>query len=88
MLMIISMSLKTIGQQILIWREHRELSQRALAKAAGVAPVLVQKIEAGAIVDPRLSSLRKLAGALGVTVGDLVDGEPVKAKRPTKRAGR
>ncbi|MBI4536502.1 MAG: helix-turn-helix transcriptional regulator [candidate division NC10 bacterium] len=87
--MIIIMPLKTIAQQVQTWREHRELSQRALAKAAGVAPVLVQKIEAGAIVDPRLSSLRKLAGALGVTVGELVDGSPAKAKkRPTKRAGR
>jgi transcriptional regulator with XRE-family HTH domain len=78
---------KTIAEQLKAWREARGLSQRGLAAKAGVAPVLAQKIEAGAIADPRLSSCRKLAEALGVTLTELVDGVPTKAKRPApKRA--
>ena len=84
----ISMRERAIARQIETWREYRALSQRALAKAAGVAPVLVQKIEAGSIADPRLSSVRKLAAALKVTVGELVDGNPTKAKRPAPKRAR
>jgi len=60
------------------------MSQRALAKAAGLSPVLVTKLESGAIADPRLSTLRKLAKALNVTVADLIgEGKPA----PRSRAG-
>jgi transcriptional regulator with XRE-family HTH domain len=70
---------RPIGEQLREWRAARGLSQRALATAAGIGYVLVAKLETGAILDPRLSTLRKLAEALKVTVGELVDS-------PTKRA--
>jgi len=70
------------------WRGVRGLSQRALAERAGVGYVLVARLELGQ-TDPRLSTLRRLAEALNVTVGELVDGEPGTGKRPArKRAGR
>lgn len=67
------------------WRAARGLSQRALAEKAGVGPVLVARLELGQ-TDPRLTTLRRLAEALNLTVGELVDGSPAKAK--TRRAKR
>lgn len=84
----ISMRERAIAGQVQAWREYRALSQRALAAAAGVAPVLVQKIEAGSIADPRLSSLRKLAAALGATVGELVDGATSTGRRAARKRAR
>ena len=78
---------KPIGEQVKEWREALGLSQRDLAERAGVGYVLVARLELGQ-TDPRLSTLRRLAEALNVTVGDLVDGKPGMAKRPArKRAG-
>lgn len=82
------MGQKPIGEQLKAWRAARGLSQRALAEKAGVGAVLVARLELGQ-TDPRLSTLRRLAEALNVTVGELVDGAPGTGKRPArKRAGR
>lgn len=67
-----------IGEQLRAWRAARGLSQRALAEKAGVGSVLVARLELGQ-TDPRLTTLRRLAEALNLTVGELVDS-------PTKRA--
>jgi transcriptional regulator with XRE-family HTH domain len=79
------MQYKPIGEQLRAWRAVRGLSQRALATAAGIGYVLVAKIETGAIADPRLSTLRKLADALKVTVGEMVDGSPASKRARGKR---
>ena len=81
-LIIISMRPKTIGQQVREWRERQGLSQRALAKAAGISNAMATKIENEDISDPRLSTLRALAAALGVTVAELI-GEGRAARRRT-----
>ena len=47
------------------------MSLRALKKASGVAVATLARIEAGGY-NPRLDTLRKIAKALGVTVGDLI----------------
>jgi transcriptional regulator with XRE-family HTH domain len=51
-------------------RRDRELSQEALANAAGIHPKHLSEIERGN-KDPRATTLVRLAEALGVTVGDL-----------------
>jgi len=84
MLIIISMRPRTIAERVRVYREQRGLSQRGLARAAGVGAVLVTKLESEAISDPRISTLRKLAKALDVTVAELI-GE---AKPVRKRARR
>jgi len=58
-------------------QRHHELDQqglslRGLAKKAGVHYVSLVRLEAGTF-DPRLSTLRKLAQALEVSVCDLID---------------
>jgi transcriptional regulator with XRE-family HTH domain len=53
-------------------RAKQGLSQRGLAKRSNVTNVTIARIETG-VYDPRLSTLRRLAKALKVKVGDLVD---------------
>jgi len=55
----------------------------ALAEKAGVGNVLVARLELGQ-TDPRLATLRKLAKALKLTVGELVDGSPRQQARGKK----
>ena len=55
---------------LLVWREHRGLSQSALARASGVNRVQIVEIEAGRKTGS-VSTLRKLAGALKVALDDI-----------------
>ncbi len=66
------------------WRERRALTQRELAAKAGMTVSTVNRIENG-LQEARISSLRKLAEALGVEPDELLDwqasaegGEPGK----------
>lgn len=64
-------------------REGQGYSLRALAGKAGMAYPALFRLESGE-ADPRLSTLRKLAKALNVTVAELIgEGRPAR-----KRAGR
>jgi transcriptional regulator with XRE-family HTH domain len=59
-----------IGQKI---RELRgELAQEQLALAAGISTSTLSRIERGTY-QPRLPTLRKIAAALGVPIGELVE---------------
>ncbi len=53
-------------------REQRGLTQEALAQKAGISRAYLARLEMGRH-DPHLSRLRKLAKALGVKVGRLVE---------------
>ena len=73
-----------IAEAVKQWRKVRGLSQRALAERAGVGYVNIARLELGQ-TDPRLSTLQRLAEALGIRLVDLFEGP----KRPArKRAGR
>lgn len=73
--------LLALGGAIRHLRRERELSQEALAFAAGVHPKHVSEIER-ANKDPRTATVARLADALGVTVAQLYalsteeDGQP------------
>jgi len=57
-------------------RKQRGISLRALKSATGVAVSNLAKLEAGK-GDPQLSTLRRLAKALKVSVGELIgDSKP------------
>ena len=56
-----------------VWREYRGLSQSALALAADTSRVQIVDIEAGRRTGS-VHTLRRLAGALGVGLDDLVPG--------------
>ena len=53
------------------WRRAAGLTQAALARKAGLREATVSEIEAGK-TDPRLSTMRALAAALGLDLGDIV----------------
>ncbi len=66
----------TIGETVRAERKRLGLTQEALARRADMSKSGVQMIEHGQRTDLPYSSLKKLSGALGLTIGELV-GEPV-----------
>ena len=62
-------------------RRERELSQEALAFAAGVHPKHLSEIER-ANKDPRTTTVVRLADALGVSVSELYGASEAQAERP------
>lgn len=60
------------ASRILEYRQRRGMSIRKLADAAGLSPSLVSQIERGKS-EPSISSLRKLAEALTVSIFYLLD---------------
>ncbi len=54
-----------------VWREHRGLALRELARRAGISAGMVSEIES-AKKEGSIRTLRALARALGVDVGDLI----------------
>ena len=53
-------------------RRRAALTQGELADKAGVGITTIVRIETGEITEPRVSTLRKLAGALGIEPRDLL----------------
>ena len=70
-----------IGRTIYLWRLKQELSQEELASRAGLPRPNLSSIEQGAR-DVTLSTLRRLAQALGVRTGILADGVPPPSYQP------
>jgi HTH-type transcriptional repressor of puuD len=60
-------------------RETQGMSQRRLAALAGITQAALFRLETGE-TDPRLSTLRQIAKALGVTVGEII-GETKPARK-------
>ena len=60
-------------------REAQGMSQRRLADLAGITQAALFRLETGE-TDPRLSTLRQIAKALGVTVGEII-GETKPARK-------
>ncbi len=61
-------------------RAKQNLSQRALAERAKMSQTYLSNVETGK-ADPSLSTLKRLAHALGVTVSELVKDVPVTPMR-------
>ncbi len=58
--------------QLRLWRDHRGLTQQALADATGVNRVQISQIEKGNKTGS-VETLKSLAVALKITVDDLID---------------
>ena len=63
-----------------VWREFRDQSQAALARASGVNRVQIVDIEAGRS-SGSVHTLRRLADALSVAVDDLIPASPESSER-------
>jgi len=57
--------------RIRVWREHRGLTARALAEAAGIAQPFLSQIETGKR-EGTVDTLRRIAEVLSATIDDLV----------------
>jgi transcriptional regulator with XRE-family HTH domain len=74
-------------------RARAGLTQQELATRAGLSIALVMSLEQGKRSNPRLDTLRKLAGALGCTLDELASEappaepppEPPEPPRPRRR---
>ena len=64
--------LPTIARNIKRYRDKLGISQDKLSKMAEVTLHTITKIESGATPDPRIETLRKIAGALEIKVDDLL----------------
>jgi len=62
----------TIGVNIKKQRERLGISQDKLSKLAGVTLHTITKIESGATPDPRIETVKKIAGAIEVPVDELL----------------
>ncbi len=71
-----------LGERVREARKARDLSQEALAREAGVSLNLVNKLERGVITDPHYSTLSGLAGALDVSLYELLEEEAPKVQAP------
>ena len=68
----VSADMRMLLQQV---REARKLTQRQLADASGIPQQTISSLENGSRTDPRLSTLRGLADALGCEIDDLYEEE-------------
>jgi transcriptional regulator with XRE-family HTH domain len=66
----------TIGERVAYYRRRRGLTQLALAGLVGRTASWMEKIESGRAQLDRVSVMRELAAALGVSLQDLLPGEP------------
>ncbi len=65
-----------LGSHLVSWRQKRRLSQQSVADKAGLLRPYLSKLERNQ-ADPSLSTMRRLASALEITVGQLVDTKPM-----------
>src|SRR5213593_1096484 len=66
----------SIGAQLRVLRDERDLTQEGLAAAAAVSVDLIKKLEQGKRHTARLTSLVSLANALDVPLSQLMDKRP------------
>jgi transcriptional regulator with XRE-family HTH domain len=66
-----------LGSRVRDRRKALDLSQEALARRADVSLNLINRVERGETRDPHYSTLVSIAGALGVSVGELLEETPV-----------
>lgn len=80
----------TIGDAVSRWRKERGWTQEELAAAAEMPQNHISAIETGRLVDPRASTLEKLARAFGVTTDELITGmaPPSAAGEPVSQVAQ
>jgi transcriptional regulator with XRE-family HTH domain len=61
-----------LAQNIKRARLKKELSQEKLARLADISTVTLVKIEAGVAKEPTITTVAKIADALGVSIDELV----------------
>ena len=63
---------KMLSENIKKLRIKKSLSQEKLARLADISTVTLVKIESGVAKEPTITTVAKIAGALDVSIDDLV----------------
>lgn len=63
---------RTIGSKIKAWRAKKDMTQDELAKKADIPYPTLAKIESGAVRNPSIETVVKIADGLGVTLDNLI----------------
>jgi transcriptional regulator with XRE-family HTH domain len=74
-----------IGERVKELRSAAGLSQMDLARASGLSLSIITQLEQGVTADPRLSTLKALAAALGCDLNELGkndDPPPPRGRKP------
>jgi len=66
---------KVVGFRISLFRKKMGLTQQELSQKCGIPQPRISEIERCRNLNPKLCTLEKIAGALGVKVSDLVEEE-------------
>lgn len=61
-----------IGAKIKAWRAKKDMTQDELAKKADIPYPTLAKIESGAVQNPSIETVVKVADGLGVTLDQLI----------------
>lgn len=70
-----------LGPRIVALREEQRVSLSELARVSGISKSLLHRIENQEGSNPELGTLRKIAQALRITVGELLGNEVVQSAR-------
>lgn len=73
-------TVETLGEKISRLRDARGWSQEKLAEESEVARRTIQNIEGSKVESPGIDVVLALAGALGVSIGFLVEGKATRAE--------
>jgi transcriptional regulator with XRE-family HTH domain len=63
---------KTIGSKIKAWRAKKDMTQDELAKKADIPYPTLAKIESGAVQNPSIETVVKIAAGFGITLDELI----------------
>ena len=79
--------MENVGPRIMALRTEKNLSLSELARTSEISKSLLHRIENQEDANPELDTLRKIARAFGITVGELLGNEVVTNARqlPTVR---
>ena len=62
----------TIGEKVKKWRKIKEMTQDELSKKADIPYPTLVKIESGAVNNPSIETMMKIANGMGVTLDELI----------------
>lgn len=62
----------TIGEKVKKWRKIKEMTQDELSKKADIPYPTLIKIESGAVNNPSIETMMKIANGMGVTLDELI----------------
>ena len=62
----------TIGEKVKKWRKIKELTQDQLSKKADIPYPTLVKIESGAVNNPSIETMMKIANGMKLTLDELI----------------